>query len=141
MNLYAESSAVAAWLFREPRGLETEGLLAAARYVVTSDLTIVEFARAVFRGVMSGRITEETAVAMRFKFQSAATSWDILTLLPSVVDRARQAFPFEPIRSLDALHVAWALHARTAIPDLAVLSLDQRVRRVSESLGFSVLPS
>jgi hypothetical protein len=141
MNLYAESSAVASWLFREPRGMETERILAAATHVVTSDITIVEFDRALYCGIASGRITQAAATTMRSQFDATAAAWDILTLLPSIVDRARQPFPHEPIRTLDALHVSWALHTRVAIPDLAMLSLDDRVRRVSEAVGFALLPA
>ena len=44
------------------------------------------------------------------------------------------------IRTLDALHVASALNARAAVPDLAILSLDHKIRAVSQELGFTVLP-
>jgi hypothetical protein len=141
VNVYAESSAVAAWLFREPRGPEVEQILASASYVVTSDLTLVEFDRAVHRGIASGRVDLAMAAAMRSRFQSAAAGWDVLNLLPPIVERAREAFPVEPIRSLGALHIAWTLHTRAAIPDIAILSLDDRVRRVAESVGLSLFPN
>jgi hypothetical protein len=141
LHLYAESSAVAAWLFREPRGPEVERDIAAASHVVTSDLTLVEFDRALFRAIASGRVDPAGAAAIRSRFDSSAASWDVLNLLPSIVERARQPFPYEPIRSLDALHVSWALHVRAAIPDLAILSLDDRIRRVAASVGLASLPN
>jgi hypothetical protein len=58
-----------------------------------------------------------------------------------VVDRARSPFPGEPIRTLDALHLASALVARAAVADLAVLSLDEKVRAVGRALGLPVTPA
>jgi len=49
-------------------------------------------------------------------------------------------FPVEPIRTLDAIHLASAILARAAVPDLALLSLDERVRANGRALGFTVLP-
>lgn len=140
MIVYAESSAVLAWLFREAAGLRVESILANADYVFASDLTLVECDRAAQREAASGRITEATARQVAADLASYATAWETMRLLPAIIERARQRFPHEPIRSLDALHVASALHARTAHADLAFLSLDERVRRVSTALGFDVLP-
>jgi predicted nucleic acid-binding protein len=58
----------------------------------------------------------------------------------AVVDRARQPFPAEPIRTLDALHLATAVQARSLVPDLALLSLDRRVRACARAMGFELLP-
>ena len=56
------------------------------------------------------------------------------------MDRSRGAFPREPIRSLDAIHLATALVIRDVRPDLSVLSLDQRLRENAVALGFEVVP-
>ncbi len=65
----------------------------------------------------------------------------MIGIAPKILSRARQPFPEEPIRALDALHVASALTVRTAVPDLAILSFDDRIRRVGASLGFQLLPA
>ena len=54
---------------------------------------------------------------------------------------ARGPFPGEPIRALDAIHLATALVIRDIYPDLRVLSLDQRVRQNAAALGFEVVPA
>lgn len=69
-----------------------------------------------------------------------ADHWIAFDLGAEVVERARRPFPAEPIRTLDAVHLATALLARSLVPDLAVLTLDQRVRRSAEEMGFPVLP-
>jgi hypothetical protein len=66
--------------------------------------------------------------------------WGVLELSAELLQGARRSFPFEPVRTLDAIHLASALEARGEIPDLRVLSLDQRVRRNAEALGFAVVP-
>src|SRR5207249_11802593 len=63
-----------------------------------------------------------------------------LKLLEEILDRARRPFPGEPVRTLNALHLASALTARAAIPELAILSLDSSIRKSSLDLGFEVVP-
>ncbi|TMI74504.1 MAG: hypothetical protein E6H05_08125 [Bacillati bacterium ANGP1] len=58
-----------------------------------------------------------------------------------VVARARSPFPGEPIRTLDALHLASAVVARAAVADLAFLSLDEKVRASGRALGLRVMPA
>ncbi len=52
----------------------------------------------------------------------------VLTLEAEIVRRARRPFPEEPIRTLDAIHLAAALRARSLVPGTRLLSLDGRVR-------------
>jgi hypothetical protein len=58
-----------------------------------------------------------------------------------VVDRARQPFPGDPIRTLDAIHLASLLVARSAVVGLKLLSLDDRVRKAATGLGVAVEPA
>lgn len=141
MILYAESSAVLAWLLRQAAGPQVESILANAEEVVASDLTLIECSRAFHREVALGRMPEENARKAEAQFHASRSAWRVLRLLAPIVERTRQRFPQEPIRSLDALHVASALYARTASPDIVLLSLDDRVRRVGGSVGFKLLPT
>ena len=58
-----------------------------------------------------------------------------------VVERARRPFPVEPIRTLDAIHLASALLASARVADLGLLSLDERVRTAGRALGLPVVPA
>jgi predicted nucleic acid-binding protein len=58
----------------------------------------------------------------------------------AIVDRARRAFPAEPLRTLDAIHLATATLANSLVPDMAILSLDRRVRTSAREMGFALLP-
>lgn len=141
MNLYAESSAILAWLLGEDTGQQVRKILANADAIVSSDLTLVECDRVLHRAQAVGAITETAAADRKAHLRAAALGWNVLRIAPQIIERARQSFPEEPIRTLDALHVASALYARSALPGLVLLSLDDRVRRVAQSLGFDIQPN
>ncbi len=141
MNLYADSSAVLSWIFGESRGERVREALAAAAVVVASDLTLVECDRAIHRALAAGRVTEAQAAGRRSLLAAAAAHWSLMHLDAAVAERARRPFPAEPVRTLDALHLASALAARTAVPDLVLLSLDDRMRAAGQGLGFEVHPA
>lgn len=140
MNLYAESSAVLAWLFGQQDGLEVRRHLIAAKSVIASDLTVVECDRILVRILAAGQISEVEGAARRERLARLTSAWVLLRLSGDVLERARRAFPSEPVRTLDALHLASALLARTAVDDLALLSLDERIRDNARQLGFVVVP-
>jgi hypothetical protein len=54
--------------------------------------------------------------------------------------RAQRPFPVGPVRTLDALHLASALVARSVAPGLRLLTLDQRIRENGARLGLAPLP-
>jgi hypothetical protein len=65
----------------------------------------------------------------------------MLRIASEIVDRARQPFPEEPIRTLDAIHLASVLVARAALPGLKLLALDERIRRSAKRLGLALAPA
>lgn len=141
MNLYAESSAVLAWLLGEPGSDALREQLAAAEIVLASDLTLVECERVLIRARTRGRISEAAMADRHGRLVRVAEHWAVLALGDEIVHRARQPFPLEPIRTLDALHLAAALHARSLVPETRLLSLDDRVRNCASELGFELLPA
>lgn len=140
MNLYAESSAVLGWLLDESSAADVRRSLVAAEIIVASDLTLIECDRVMLRAAALGELTEAEAADRRAHLTAAASHWQILRIAPEIVERARQPFPGEPIRTLDAIHLASALVARTAIAGLTLLSLDDRVRKAGKKLGLDVIP-
>ena len=141
MKLYAESSAVLSWLLGEPAGAVVREAFAAAAVVVASDLTLVECDRVLIRAAVTREIPETEAARRRALLEKTAAHWHLLRVDRDVVERTRRSFPGEPLRTLDALHVSSALTARQALPGLALLSLDQKVRESAAGLGFRVLPA
>ena len=140
MKLYAESSAVLAWLFGENAGGAVRNILSGAELVVSSDLTLVECERVIIRSEKVGGVTEAHAADLRAVLHQAVAHWHLGHLHDEILERARRPFPREPIRTMDALHLASALLLRSAISSLTMLSLDERIRKNAWELGFAVLP-
>jgi len=115
-------------------------ILASAEVVVGSVLVALEFDRALRRGVAVKRFTEARAAERSGAFARASSPWSLFRIDGDIVRRARAPFPVEPLRTLDAIHLATALTALTALPRLALLSLDDRIRRNAEALGLAVVP-
>lgn len=139
MIVYAESSAVLSWLLGEPLGPAVRNALAEAEFVVTSDLTLIECDRALHRAKSLGQLSAESFAELSGELRRVAKGWTLLRLSDEIVERARGEFPEEPIRSLDALHLASAMATRELLPETAILTFDDRVRRCGRGLGLTVL--
>ena len=140
MNIYAESSAVLAWLLGEAAGRRVREVLRHAELVMASDLVLIECDRVLIRAVTLGEIDEAKAADRRAYLNAAASHWHLCRLSLDIVDRAGHAFPAEPVRTLDAIHLASALAVRSTVPSTELLSLDDRIRRAGEQLGFRLQP-
>lgn len=138
--LYAESSAVLAWLLGEKRGPDVAEALRDADGVITSELTLVECERVLIRAWSTGLLSEADRVDQSSALAHAAAHWVRLRVDVDVIDRAMRPFPMEPVRTLDALHLASALLARSVAPGARLLSLDQRIRENGARLGLQVVP-
>jgi predicted nucleic acid-binding protein len=139
-ELYAESSAVLGWLLGEPTAGTVREHLASAPLVVVSELTLIECDRVLNRGVALDELAEVDAASRRAVLARASQHWVVFRLEAEVAERSRRPFPHEPVRTLDAIHLATALVARALVPGLALLTLDARVRASGSQLGFEVLP-
>lgn len=58
-------------------------------------------------------------------------------LLPTVLSRALEPFPV-PVRTLDALHLATALHLAAAGQEVVIATFDDRMRQAARSLRLPV---
>ncbi len=141
MNIYAESSAVLAWLLGEDAGTQVRDVLARADIVIASDLTLIECDRVLVRATTLGDLSEADAADRRAYLNAAAAHWHVLRISPDIVERARKPFPGEPVRALDAIHLASALAARSVFAGLELLSLDTRARTAGRFLGLQLQPA
>ena len=128
------------WLLDEDSGATVRNLLSAEPLIIASDLTLIECDRVLRRAVALGELAEADAADRRAHLATVSTHWTLLRIGADVVERARQPFPGAPIRTLDAIHLASLLVARSAIAGLTLLSLDARVRGAAKLLGIEVLP-
>ena len=141
MIVYAESSAVLAWLLGEASQVVVLRALKQADSVVTSSLTAVECSRGVARARSLGRIAAADELAALRLLDVAESSWDVHDLSDDVMARARAAFPTEQVRTLDALHLATALIFQEALGNVHLLSFDERIRANAVALGLPVVPT
>ena len=137
MIVYAESSAVLAWILGETRGPDLGERFGRAERVVSSTLTAVECGRSIARAARDGTIGRAEELAALRLLDRAAESWVTLEMTGRVLQTARRPFPHEPVRTLDAIHLATAIHFQEALPDLTVASLDERVRDNAHALAMT----
>lgn len=136
--VYLETSALLHWLLGQSRAAAVASRLNAADTVVTSVLTGTEGRRALVRGQHSGLLTAAQAARLRGTLARLERTWIVMEVTAEVRARAEEAFPAEPVRTLDALHLATALVFVQAFDDLIVLSTDERIVRNAQALGFAV---
>lgn len=136
--VYAESSAVIAWLLQEERGAWARSILDRSEAVVVSRLTLLECGRNVRRAEREGRITRAYAVIARRELEKAESEWIVMDLVGDVFVRAAEEFPNEPVRTLDALHLASAQIFDRNLGKVAMLTLDDRIRANAVALGLSL---
>ena len=125
------------WQLGQPGGEQIARILESASGVIASDLTLIECERALIRAWSTGLMTEAERVQQSADLARISAHWMRLRVDEEVVERARRPFPIEPVRALDALHLATALVARSLAPSLRVLTRDQRVRENAERLGLA----
>ena len=133
---YIESSAlVAALLERDADALES---VSTRGRKVTSSLTIAEAARAILRARAAGRLTtdqERAAVRALGRFERRCY---LVSVTDAILARVRRPFPVEPVRTLDAVHLATTELLGEPPPLITVVTRDVRVRANAEALGYQV---
>jgi predicted nucleic acid-binding protein len=136
--LYIETSAILSWLFGESGAHETIEHLNNAESVITSRLSIIETERSFIRAASQNLINETQRIQLKGLFAETVRGWYILELSQSICTEAVRMFPIEPVRGLDALHLASILHLLPAWPDISVLSFDRRIIDNSTGLGIAL---
>jgi PIN domain len=132
---------VLGWLLGEPKAEAVRQILSRAELVLASELTLVECDRILIRRQASGALSGADALRLHGDLIAAARRWSIMRIETAVIERARRPFPVEPVRTLDALHLSSAVIATSSVGDLAVLSLDDRVRAAARALGLVIAPA
>lgn len=131
-----ESTAlVAALLERDTTVLKR---LAPGTQQVTSALTLAEAGRAIIRARATGRLTTEQEQAAVGALRTFGRRCYILDVDRAVLERVRRPFPAEPIRTLDAVHLATAELLGEPPQMITIVTRDERVRTNATALGYSV---
>ena len=130
---YIESSALlSALLESEPAAIAA---LRAEGERVTSALTFAETSRAIVRARVAGRLTSAQERAAIQALRTFERRCAVVAVTDAVLARAGRRFPIEPIRTLDAVHLATA-ELLGEPPQL--VTRDARVRDNAQALGYRV---
>jgi predicted nucleic acid-binding protein len=105
---------------------------------VTSALTWAEAARAVVRARVAGRLTSDQERAAMRTLQALERRMDVVAITDDVLKRAVRPFPAEPLRTLDAIHLATAELLGEPPPLTTIVTRDARVRANARFQGFAV---
>jgi hypothetical protein len=138
LTLYAETSAVLRVVLEGDKSLGT--ILAGATRLVTSTLTFVEADRGLRRVRAERRLDTRQFTRGERWLARFARACDAMPLTDAVLDRAKRDCPVEPVRTLDALHLASIRLWDERIGEITVASTDQRVRANAAAWGFTLVP-
>ena len=133
---YIESSALLAALLEQDAAAMQD--LRALGQRVTSALTFSEAARALIRARVTGRITpnqERQALRALRTFERRIA---VVALTSDVLVRAGRPFPVEPVRTLDAVHLATVEILGEPPQLMTIVTRDERVRANARALGYMV---
>src|SRR5258707_11310585 len=132
---YMESSAlVAALLEHDTAAMKPPPV---ATQYVTSALTLAEAGRAIIRARATARLTAEEEQASVRALRTFERRCFILDIDRAVLARVRRPFPVEPIRTMDAVHLATAELLGEPPQLLTIVTRDSRVRDNARALGYA----
>jgi len=133
---YIESSALVAALFDEDenakRAVKGEG----RRFA--SALTFCEASRAVQRARLEGRLTADHERAALRRLRRFESRCEVAAISGPVLARASRLFPVEPVRTLDAIHLATVEETGETPQLVTIVTRDRRIRENGIAMGYAV---
>jgi predicted nucleic acid-binding protein len=134
---YVETSALLRVLLEGDEALLP---LLVAENCYTSALTLAEARRAIRRARSAGRLDAAGAQMARRRVAEFESWAEIIPVNEDVLKGTDEEFPVEPVRTLDAIHLATIQLLADTLPELCVVSTDDRVRGNATALGINVVP-
>ena len=107
----------------------------------TSALTFAEARRAIRRARSAGKLDPAGAQNARRRVAEFESWSEVVPIGDDVLQGTGEEFPVEPVRTLDAIHLSTILLLAEVLPELDVVSTDERVRENVQALGMKVLPT
>ena len=135
MNIYLDSSVVLRKLQREPAPVGSWGQW---QHAYSSELLRVEVLRSIDRNRLKGVLTDHQVADLASGAHLVFDAIEFIPLTRRVLQRASQSF-LTPLGTLDALHLASALHLveSTGI-ELTFLTHDTELATAARSMNFEV---
>lgn len=135
-RLYLESSAVvAAVIESDDEAMATIRSIPAAASV----LTFAESRRALIRAVHNGRMSMDQAEVAERELERIEAGCVALEINDLILARVGRRFPAEPVRTLDAIHLASAELIDDPATPVALLTRDRRIAENASMLGMKVM--
>ena len=137
--VYLDASALVKLLVPEAESDTLNQALAGLTDVIVSDLALTEMASALGRRTREQRLTRQEARRLYREASKLRALSQHAELTPPIHRRAERLMLSLtiPLRALDALHLATALHAEAA----TVVTFDPRLRDAAASQGLFVAPA
>src|SRR5262245_66630942 len=105
---------------------------------VTSALTFAEAARAIVRARVSGRLTPAQERAELRALGVFRRRCDVVAVTDGVLARVGRTFPVEPVRTLDAVHLATVELLGEAPELMTIVTREGRGRANAAAAGYAV---
>jgi len=134
-RFYLESSALVAGLLEDDAAVVR---VAQPRTTAVSALTLAEARRALQCALHAGRITSDGLTNAEATITHLERSCLIVPVDDAILARVGRRFPVEPVRTLDAIHLASAERLDDPQAPITILTRDARVRENAVLLGMRV---
>jgi predicted nucleic acid-binding protein len=134
--LYLDSSAAVRAIEGDDKTLNT---IAQANGLVASRLTELEVQRVLFRFEVTGELEEHALNRLRHRASELLQQVELYGLDENL-GRALERFPIEPVRTLDAIHLATLARLGRTLPKLAMFTYDARMHANAKKMGFKAFP-
>ena len=134
MKVYIDTSVVLRVVFRHAGALTTWGRWATA---YSSSLWHTEALRAIDRARLGGAISDAQVSQLRTDIEVIHEHFSLMPLTERILTRAGEAFP-TVIGTLDAIHLATAIHIRDTLGLDVFLTHDIQLATAAAASGFTV---
>lgn len=134
--IYVETSVLLKVLLRE-EGYEKFAQVLEKENCITSCLTFIEARRAISKLISLKSLQEATGKDLLGILQALTNEWSVMEINKDIQLRAGHFFEVEPVRTLDAIHLATALECRQIFRGLQVYTCDQRISENLKPLGLT----
>lgn len=135
-----DTSALVPLILDEPKSEQMRAVFAGDPEIVTSALTPVEIASAVWRRRHAGKISVAAHQDADLLFANLSTSWLEYPLTQDTIDAAIGVMSRYALRAGDALQLGSALVAAGETEKPHFVTLDEDLKAAARGEGFPVLP-
>lgn len=133
---YIETSALLAVRLEKDAAARQAILGEGVRFI--SALTLAEAARRIVRTGAVGQLSELQVRASQAWILRFGRRCRIVDISDDILARVRRRFPIEPIRTLDAIHLATVESIGEDPLNVAVVTRDRRIAENARALGYLV---